>query len=58
MDSIIFLFFSLGNSDIQWCFSQVKGTLEDDATEGMHGFASIYVYPDFVVISTYTLNLI
>lgn len=24
----------LGNSDIQWCFSQVKGTLEDDATEG------------------------
>ena len=24
-----------GNSDIQWCFSQVKGTLEDDATEGM-----------------------
>jgi len=24
----------LGNSDIQWCFSQVKGTLDDDVTEG------------------------
>ena len=23
-----------GNSDIQWCFSQVKGTLDDDVTEG------------------------
>ncbi|XP_011331058.1 serine/threonine-protein phosphatase 2A 55 kDa regulatory subunit B alpha isoform isoform X1 [Ooceraea biroi] len=23
----------LGNGDIQWCFSQVKGTLEDDVTE-------------------------
>ena len=22
-----------GNSDIQWCFSQVKGTLDDDVTE-------------------------
>ena len=27
-----------GNSDIQWCFSQVKGTLDDDVTEG--GFLS------------------
>ena len=24
-----------GNSDIQWCFSQVKGTLDDNVTEGM-----------------------
>lgn len=23
-----------GNGDIQWSFSQVKGTLEDDVTEG------------------------
>ena len=23
-----------GSSDIQWCFSQVKGTLDDDVTEG------------------------
>lgn len=23
-----------GNGDIQWCFSQVKGTLDDDVTEG------------------------
>jgi len=22
-----------GSSDIQWCFSQVKGTLDDDVTE-------------------------
>ena len=22
------------SSDIQWCFSQVKGTLDDDVTEG------------------------
>uniref|UniRef100_A0A1B6KL11 Uncharacterized protein n=1 Tax=Graphocephala atropunctata TaxID=36148 RepID=A0A1B6KL11_9HEMI len=22
-----------GNGDIQWCFSQVKGTLDDDVTE-------------------------
>jgi hypothetical protein len=28
------LLFVLGNSDIQWCFSQVKGTLDDDVTEG------------------------
>lgn len=26
------------NNDIQWCFSQVKGTLEDDATEGNVSF--------------------
>jgi hypothetical protein len=25
---------SIGSSDIQWCFSQVKGTLDDDVTEG------------------------
>lgn len=24
----------LGNGEIQWCFSQVKGTLDDDVTEG------------------------
>ena len=29
----IFDFFA-GSSDIQWCFSQVKGTLDDDVTDG------------------------
>jgi hypothetical protein len=24
-----------GNGEIQWCFSQVKGTLEDEVTDGM-----------------------
>lgn len=24
---------NLGNGDTSWCFSQVKGTLEDDVTE-------------------------
>lgn len=28
----------LGNGDIQWCFSQVKGTLDDDVTEGRFYF--------------------
>ena len=29
------VFFFLGNGgDIQWCFSQVKGTIEEDVTEG------------------------
>ena len=28
------LYLFAGNSDIQWCFSQVKGTLDDDVTEG------------------------
>ena len=27
-----------GSSDIQWCFSQVKGTLDDDVTEGKTAF--------------------
>ena len=27
-----------GSSDIQWCFSQVKGTLDDDVTEGKPAF--------------------
>lgn len=31
---VIVYFGVLGNGDIQWCFSQVKGTLEDDVTEG------------------------
>jgi hypothetical protein len=25
---------SAGNGELQWCFSQVKGTLDDDVTEG------------------------
>jgi len=28
------IYYITGNGDIQWCFSQVKGTLEDDVTEG------------------------
>lgn len=23
-----------GNSDVQWCFSQVKGAIDDDVAEG------------------------
>ncbi|KAG5313383.1 2ABA phosphatase, partial [Acromyrmex insinuator] len=33
------------NGDIQWCFSQVKGTLEDDVTEGK-------VFASFVIFCT------
>lgn len=30
------IFFISGNGgEIQWCFSQVKGTIEEDITEGM-----------------------
>lgn len=30
----IFYPLSAGNGELQWCFSQVKGTLDDDVTEG------------------------
>jgi hypothetical protein len=26
--------FNAGNNEVQWCFSQVKGALDDDVTEG------------------------
>lgn len=32
-DAMSFLF-NAGNGEIQWCFSQVKGALDDDVTEG------------------------
>lgn len=28
-----------GSSDIQWCFSQVKGTIEEEITDGMYYLA-------------------
>ena len=28
------IFFSGNGGEIQWCFSQVKGTVEEDITEG------------------------
>lgn len=33
-DAMSFLF-NAGNGETQWCFSQVKGALDDDVTEGM-----------------------
>ena len=27
-----------GGNDIQWCFSQVKGAVDDDVAEGMRAF--------------------
>ena len=34
-----------GSSEIQWCFSQVKGTLDDDVTEGEPDYFSPHHYP-------------
>ncbi|EZA59324.1 Protein phosphatase PP2A 55 kDa regulatory subunit [Ooceraea biroi] len=31
------------NGDIQWCFSQVKGTLEDDVTEGKFDLIDVFI---------------
>lgn len=47
---IIPLYFITGNGDIQWCFSQVKGTLEDDVTEGKFDFSLILSF----ILSVYT----
>ena len=53
-----------GNSDIQWCFSQVKGTLDDDVTEGeflssdhhdqLEGF-TFFFYMHFSILLTFYL---
>ena len=40
-DIVFFSYFIVGNGDIQWCFSQVKGTLEDDVTEGNYLFFNL-----------------
>lgn len=32
-----------GNGDIQWCFSQVKGTLDDDVSEGEYYWRCVCV---------------
>ena len=40
------LFLFVGNGgDIQWCFSQVKGTVEEDVTEGrgLHIFINLFL---------------
>ena len=31
----IFLIFAGPGGDMQWCFSQVKGAIDDDVAEGM-----------------------
>ena len=33
-DIVLNFVFSGNGGDIQWCFSQVKGTLEEDISEG------------------------
>ena len=35
---IMRLFFAGNGGEIQWCFSQVKGTVEEDVTEGLCGY--------------------
>jgi len=35
-----------GGNDIQWCFSQVKGAVDDDVAEG--GYGSIPFYPNMI----------
>lgn len=30
-----------GNSDVQWCFSQVKGAIDDDVAEGKSMWRSV-----------------
>ena len=37
-------FFPSGSSDIQWCFSQVKGTLDDDVTEGKEKIVKNHIF--------------
>ena len=32
---------SAGTDDVEWCFSQVKGTVEEEVTEGRHEFSLI-----------------
>lgn len=32
--SILVFVFVANSGDLQWCFSQVKGTVEEDVTEG------------------------
>jgi len=49
--------FDLGNGEIQWCFSQVKGTLEDDVTEGK--YRRIYMFKKITrFIFVFTADLI
>ena len=38
---IMRLFFAGNGGEIQWCFSQVKGTVEEDVTEGLCGYCPI-----------------
>jgi len=34
------VFFVGNGGEIQWCFSQVKGTVEEDVTEGLYWYYS------------------
>jgi hypothetical protein len=33
-ETMSFLFNNTNSNEVQWCFSQVKGALDDDVTEG------------------------
>ena len=37
------------STDIQWCFSQVKGTLDDDVTEGKYKITLPYNKTSLIV---------
>lgn len=39
----------IGNGDIQWSFSQVKGTLDDEITEGKVHFTFLKQSCHFIV---------
>lgn len=43
-----------GNGEIQWCFSQVKGTLDDDVSEGKN---IMFVFFSCLVLSSPSLPL-
>lgn len=38
LTSVLFLGAGGGGNDIQWCFSQVKGAVDDDVAEGKNKF--------------------
>lgn len=47
-----------GNSDVQWCFSQVKGAIDDDVAEGESMWWSLNIcQPVIGMLSTLVLKL-
>uniref|UniRef100_A0A803YDV4 Uncharacterized protein n=1 Tax=Meleagris gallopavo TaxID=9103 RepID=A0A803YDV4_MELGA len=37
-----------GGNDIQWCFSQVKGAVDDDVAEGKSNLSEYLFSPSFL----------